>query len=698
MSPLNLSLNIFNVFNVSNLWRRVFVSADYPQQFASEPDSASKVAIINSATPSLFALIIGIGKYRHSEVPDLDGAVNDADEVEKFLISVVSVSKDRIVNLRNEEATRADILNALRSLAHHAAINAKDPILIYFSGHGAEAPPPFSRLETSSPNGKIQMLVPHDFDPQRSEGGDGQGIFDITLSRMLGDIALNKSDNITVIFDCCHSGSGTRKNSSDDSLAVRGIELPSSYSIPDDVFESETRGLSVHESTASSSSHVLLAACKQGQLAMERQGRGVFTSALLTLLEMQGVDRLTYAEVITHLPDLPLQNPQCEGANQHRILFDSRVQSRHLLLYRIQKTANKRNEYTLQAGEAHGVTEGAVFAVYRNKTRANPLGSVVVQHAAQFTSHCSVVGRIPFRHEPTYAFQARIGARQALRLYIEPNCVFRNLRKRIGEEMQSKTSKQSFHIVDNEHDHPDLVLRTEGGLVQFEIKDTACCLYGLTRMPFKDVRADDNNHLFSILCGADDFYWYLRRSNKEGSLTEKVHVECLELEHSGLLTDDLEDIFAPKRNGLNLVVDNTVFITIDDDDDDLRVYGFRITNKSDDPLYAALFYFDASDLSIAPYYLPPTAANDQIDFSLPANGSLTIGFGDSGWSARTYYLRENQSVDVGFLKLYVSTKYVDYSSIVQNTPFHRHRAGPVPPKSKELWDALVIPIIQQKKE
>ncbi|KAG6906654.1 hypothetical protein DXG01_012740 [Tephrocybe rancida] len=663
MSPLNLNLN---VFNVSNLWRRVFVSADVARQL-------------------------------HSDVPDLDGAVNDADAVEDFLTSEVGISKDRIVNLRNEEATRANILNALQSLAHHSTINAKDPILIYFSGHGAEAPPPFPTLETSSPNGKIQMLIPHDFDLQRSEGDHGhwQGIFDITLSRMLGDIALNKSDNITVIFDCCHSGSGTRRNSSDDSLAVRGIELPSSYSIPADVFEPETRGRSVHQSKASSSSHVLLAACKQGQLAMERQGRGVFTSALLKLLKLQGVDKLTYADVITQMPDLPLQDPQCEGVNQHRILFDSRVHSRHLTLYRIQKAADKRNEYTLQAGEAHGVTKGAVFTVYRHKTMANPLGSVVVLHTAQFTSRCSVLGHISYRHQPTYAFQTRAGARQDLRLYIEPNGVFCNLLKRIGEEMQSKTSKQSFRIVDNKQDHPDLVLRPEGGLVQFEITDPVCCQYGLTHMPFNDVWTDDNDHLFAILCGAADFYWYLRHSNKEGSLTEKVHVECLELEHSGLLTDDLEDIFAPKRDGLNLVVDNTVFITIDDDDDDLQLYGFKITNRSNDPLYAALFYFDASDLSIVPYYLPPTAANDQVDFSLPANGSLAVGFGDGGWPARTYYLRENQSVDVGFLKLYVSTKYVDYSSIVQSTPFHRHRAGTVHSKGKELWDALTIPIIQR---
>ncbi|KAG6906651.1 hypothetical protein DXG01_012737 [Tephrocybe rancida] len=429
---------------------------------------------------------------------------------------------------------------------------------------------------------------------------------------------------------------------------------------------------------------------------MEREGRGAFTSALLTLLKRDGIDKLTYTDVITRLPDLPLQNPQCEGVNQHRILFGSKVHNRRLTLYRIQKTSKKQNECFLQAGNAHGVTKGAMFTVYRDKMITAPLGTATVLDAGPFTSSCLATGSISWPRQPAYAVQTCVGAEHDLRLSIEPNGAFRSLIDRIREEMLSKTRQQSFRIVNVERGHPEIVLRTEGDLVQFEIKDSTCCNHGLTHMPFYDVRADDTDSLFSILCGAADFYWYLRQSKKNKSLTRKVQVECLELGRSGRLTDDLEDMFIPQGGGKNLINHNKVIVTIDRDTNNLQSYGFKINNKSTDPLYAALFYFDASDLSIVPYYLPPTAAKDQVDFSLPANRSLTIGFGDSGWPARTYYLRENQSVDVGFLILYVSTKYVDYSGIVQNTPFHRHRAGFFPSKSKELWDALVIPIIQRK--
>jgi len=129
-------------------------------------------------------------------LPDLHGAVRDADEVQNFLISEVGVAKDRIVNLRNEEATREAMMSAIRNLAHDSAISGEDPILIFYAGHGGEAQPPHSGWNTSNPNGMIQMLIPYDFVMKGSNDYLGQGIFDITLSRLLVDIAKNKSDNI----------------------------------------------------------------------------------------------------------------------------------------------------------------------------------------------------------------------------------------------------------------------------------------------------------------------------------------------------------------------------------------------------------------------------------------------------------------------------------------------------------------------
>ncbi|KAG6901492.1 hypothetical protein C0995_011170 [Termitomyces sp. Mi166 len=646
--------------------------------------------------PTLFALIIGINKYADPEVPDLCSAINDANAVEEFLTSKLRVSTDRMVNLRDEEATREAIMTAMQNLAHNNAISPQDPILIYYAGHGSEAQPPIPRWETTSANGAIQMLLPHDFKLKGSNDPQGQGIFDVTLSQALADIATNKSDNITVILDCCHSGSATRKSPNDETLAVRSIELPSNYTIPADIFTAELQVRSIYPKIGMHS-HVLLAACKQGQSAYEIRNHGVFTSALLSLLEQEGIQRLTYTDVIRRLPDLPSQNPQCEGVNRNRLLFDSKVHNPYVTLYHVRPTPGKPNQCTLEAGEAHGVTKGAEFVIYSDTLMTSAVGSVVAVNTAPFTTQCSAVDGTLFTHSQlAYALQTRVGKKQDIRLFIEPHDAFLDLFIKLGQDMQRSNTdprKRSFRLVNDACEEPDLVIRTHEGLVRFEIRDRICRQYGLTYMPFNDVGADETEYLLTILRSAADFYWRLRYSNKDSSLTQRVKVECFELVPTGELTPELDDVF--EANGQNLNLNGVIFADVKDDVDTL--YGYRIINTSNKPLYVALFYFDMSDLSIAPYYLPGTAGQGQADFSLPANGSLTIGFGDGGWAPRTYYLRENQDVDVGFLKLYVSTTYVDYSiGIEQPSPFQRSRGNIFTPRNRGFWGALTIPIIQRR--
>ena len=51
-------------------------------------------------------------------------------------------------------------------------------------------------------------------------------------------------------------------------------------------------------------SHVLLAACSPLEFAYERASRGVFTVALRKTLVDIGIDRLTYATLLSQMPPL----------------------------------------------------------------------------------------------------------------------------------------------------------------------------------------------------------------------------------------------------------------------------------------------------------------------------------------------------------------------------------------------------------
>lgn len=78
-----------------------------------------------------YALIIGIDKYKGGWMT-LKNAVNDAKAVEAMLTSKYKF--DNIKTLYNEQATRANIIAEMESLAANA--KEQDNVFIYYSGHG----------------------------------------------------------------------------------------------------------------------------------------------------------------------------------------------------------------------------------------------------------------------------------------------------------------------------------------------------------------------------------------------------------------------------------------------------------------------------------------------------------------------------------------------------------------------------------
>ena len=79
-------------------------------------------------------------------------------------------------------------------------------------------------------------------------------------------------------------------------------------------------------------------------------------------------------------------------------------------------------------------------------------------------------------------------------------------------------------------------------------------------------------------------------------------------------------------------------------------------------------------------------------------GSLTIGYGSGGTVPFVYFMRDGQDVDVGFLKLFLTTEPVDYSNIPQNSPFNvNDRAhATYKPKPLLIWDTLLVAVVQRR--
>ena len=151
------------------------------------------VALHRPPPPRLFALIIGINEYKSPNIPNLVGAVPDADAMRDYLQVHLGVPSSQIRDLRDSEATRATIMEEIKAISLNNKIKEGDPILIYFAGHGGSAATPDGWVGST---GTIELLIPHDHSSSLEDTNPKHGIPDRTLGALLSDLASKKGDNI----------------------------------------------------------------------------------------------------------------------------------------------------------------------------------------------------------------------------------------------------------------------------------------------------------------------------------------------------------------------------------------------------------------------------------------------------------------------------------------------------------------------
>jgi hypothetical protein len=223
------------------------------------------------------AFLVGINNYKPGEpvekqlcrkvekVKNLYGCINDVEAIKGILISRFYFKPENIHVLKNEEATRNNILSGIETnLIEEAAPN--DVCVFYFAGHGSRV----KNSKSNEPDKKDETLVPADW--YRGVGD----IRDKELKKLFNRI-LDKKANLTVIIDACHSGS-----------ISRGIPVKVDYRfMPEnecDVAESPDKAKEPAERGA-----LILSASRDFQMAAEIEDEngdcyGLFTWALLKIL------------------------------------------------------------------------------------------------------------------------------------------------------------------------------------------------------------------------------------------------------------------------------------------------------------------------------------------------------------------------------------------------------------------------------
>jgi len=390
----------------------------------------------NNETPSekrLFALLIGIDEYLAERA--LSGCVNDVDAMRILLQNRYGVPDERIRVLTNTEATRDNILRAFEEhLINNPDIQRGDQILFHYCGHGSQMQAGPGDYE---PDGMNETLVPHD-----SRTADVYDIPDKTVAGLLERLAEAKGDQVTVILDCCHSGSGTRGPEAASPRRVRRV--PADLRVPPADLDADIRSKTTSATRSvgiggggTQLPYVLLAGCLDREESNEHYGNfgdtagawhGALTFFLLQSLRMLP-EGATYRELHERVAPLvnvayPKQTPQCEGDRDRRIFDGVRVERDPFVT--VLRVAPDQRAVTLGAGVVHGLHPGTQLALYPAEVRtraeipAKPIATVEVVSATATVAEASVQGQpsaeIPSHARAVITVQADGGLRKSVRL------------------------------------------------------------------------------------------------------------------------------------------------------------------------------------------------------------------------------------------------------------------------------------------
>jgi pimeloyl-ACP methyl ester carboxylesterase len=311
-------------------------------------------------TRNIYALLVGIDNYP-APVSPLKGCINDVIAIEEYLRSRVKTEgwNLHLKTLKDEQATRQAIIDNFRQ--HLCQANSNDVALFYYSGHGSREPAPreFWHLQ---PNRLNETLVCYE---SRLPGG--WDLADKELAKLISEVA-QKNPHMTLIFDCCHSGSGTRDPFQETAVREyatdeRSRPLDSFIFSPEEIqnlisSDKQTSGWNLPRGQ-----HILFASCQDSETAKEYRAdgehRGAFCYFLTqTLQQTQG--NLTYRDLFKRTNALvrskiKQQSPQLEAIDTRdldQLFLGGAISDRHPY-YTV--SYHKQYGWVIDGGAVHGV-------------------------------------------------------------------------------------------------------------------------------------------------------------------------------------------------------------------------------------------------------------------------------------------------------------------------------------------------------
>jgi hypothetical protein len=349
-----------------------------------------------SDTRNRWGLLIGINKYPELG-PDkcLKGCVNDVEVMSRTLADQFGFPEDHLTVLRDGEATRAGILAAMDALVERAGPD--DVVVFHYSGHGSR----MTDREGDEADGMDETIVPFD-SGRKTENRD---ITDDEIYEWLLKLT-EKTPYVTLIFDCCHSGTVVRDAFGEASRWVEDDTRPASQ-LPPSPITARTRSLLSAREVGTSGwlplgeRYTLIAGCSSSESSYEvKLGEGEVRHGALTCLLLQELRQAgpgsTYLDVFERVAPrvtalYPRQHPQLEGARDREIFGIETIKPMTF----VPVLGREGDRVTLWAGAASGLTVGSLWAVHPSGTKkidgGEPLGKISITKVGAVTSEAAVI-------------------------------------------------------------------------------------------------------------------------------------------------------------------------------------------------------------------------------------------------------------------------------------------------------------------
>ncbi len=328
------------------------------------------------------ALLIAINQYEppggipkgseaglRSGFSNLDGCINDAQAMKTLLLSRFGFSAGNITEVYNQDATRKRMMDEVAILTEKA--QSGDIVFIFYAGHGSQQPnslsPEYDKLD--------ETLVPADaWKNPLSDIRDKE-------QRLWYNGLLAKGVNLTVIFDCCHSGSMSRGGEP-------VYSKPKFRKIEQNPNDAKDASLPPAPETIAGDRLLVISAAQDVELAAEATDgdglpHGAFTLALMTAIG-QSPTSVSAANLFTATRNIlksngVAQEPQIVGTDarlKQNLFGIPSAELTNKTIVSLRRNAGGRG-WEISAGGGLGLRKGNEFSLIGNQNVAIKIDSIL---------------------------------------------------------------------------------------------------------------------------------------------------------------------------------------------------------------------------------------------------------------------------------------------------------------------------------